>query len=221
MCTKHISKLANFICEAVAQIWNFGHAYNGRLREAFLENMVNHILIWRWGHPLALAFPHGSGVSGEFESGLEMSFDSNGLFVEALMTETHFAHYEVWGLRCMPSLAFTSFDSSTWANHATHCRHCNKWPKSTAAAASVISICPLKVQKRPDKKPQTRPFLLQYPQVWTKAVGQKLFGQKFLSFQPLLILPQAWIGFRLDRIWLAQVHMAPCNWMKPSLAPST
>ena len=96
-------------------------------------------------------------------------------------------------------------------------------PKSTAAAAavSIISICPLKVQKRPDKKPQTRPFLLQDPQVWTKAVGQKLFGQKFLSFQPLLILPQAWIGFRLDRIWLAQVHMAPCNWMKPSLAPST
>jgi len=71
---------------------------------------------------------------------------------------------------------------------------------AAAAAASVISICPLKVQKRPDKKPQTRPFLLQDPQVWTKVVGQKLFGQKFLSFQPLLILPQAWIGFRLDRI---------------------
>ena len=126
MCTKHISKLANFICKAVAQIWNFGHAYSGRLREAFLENMVNHILIWRWGHPLALAFRHGSGEVGGIRIGFRDELDSNGLFVEALMTETHFAH-EVWGLRCMPSRAFTSFDSSTWANQATHGRHCNKW----------------------------------------------------------------------------------------------
>lgn len=69
-----------------------GHAYSGRLREAFLENMVNHILIRRWGHPLALAFPHGSGEVGGIRIGFRDELDSNGLFVEALMTETHFAH---------------------------------------------------------------------------------------------------------------------------------
>ena len=66
ICTKHISK-PNFLQSWWLHIWNFGHAYSGRIREALLENMVNHIihiLIWRWGHPLALASPHGGAECG-------------------------------------------------------------------------------------------------------------------------------------------------------------
>ena len=77
----------------------------------------------------------------------------------------------------MPWLAFTSFELlllEPTKQHIADIATSDELPKSTAAT-SVISFCPLKVQQWPDKKPQTRPFLLQDPQVWTKTVGLPMF----------------------------------------------
>lgn len=65
--------------------------------------------------------------SGEFESGLEMSLTpmaySWRLWWQKRILHMRFEACDV----CRRGRAFTSFDSSTWANQATHGRHCNKW----------------------------------------------------------------------------------------------